>query len=300
MCLAAATMAQPYQPFGIDGAMLDQGRCNPAVGCKMMDDAASIGVQWVRLGAIWHDIQPTQNGGYNWGSLPYAVWYAQQKGISIYFTAVWAPKWANGAISDCNPFSGANQNNKGTSVYAECANGWQDVGRTVTNSSFTYNFFYNLVREFNGNSNIGCATNEDTCHPLVQYFGVWNEPNGLNNYNDTYYNPNNLGNYLNDFVTQYLFPAKQAIVDANPTAYLIAPEVGTGNSITCGGFNGCSDWFSSWVHPLLKYFSTSFDIISIHGYNSESTDKDNVWLLSNFRKPIWMTETAYANRLEET
>jgi hypothetical protein len=282
-----------YQPFGLDGEELDQGLCSPTYNngsgstCPYIDAAASIGAQWIRIFAIWHDIQPTSTT-YNWGTLPYAVWYAQQKGISIYFTATWAPQWANGyTCTNCNPISNCACNGN------SC--GSCDVGRTVTNSQYTYNFFYNLVSEFNGSSTTGCSTNASTCHPLVQYFGVWNEPDGLNNYWDNWFD-SNLANYLNDYVTQYLAPAHNAIKAANPSAYVVASEMSTGTSVRCGGYTGSCYWNTSWLQPLNQYFYSLYDVISVHGYNTEQTDKshiDTIWNTYDSGKPIWMTETAY-------
>ena len=118
--------------------------------------------------------------------------------MNVVFTAVYAPQWANGSTcTNCNPI------NNCSCTQTSC-NGC-DTGRTVTSSQYTYNFFYNMAKEFNGSCVSGCSTNATTCHPLVQYFGVWNEPDGLNNYWDKWFD-SDLGNYLNDFNTQYLFP----------------------------------------------------------------------------------------------
>ncbi len=296
----------PYQPFGADAELLETSICNHTTGCPSIDLAAQAGVQWLRMFAIWNYIEPS-NGVFNWSNnaeLPWQVWYAQQKGIQVYFTATWAPQWANGAVSTCPPFAGANQTNAGSSTLPQCQNGYQDVGRTVTNSQYTYNFFSALVTQFNGSNVSGCPTNNaSTCHPLVQYFGVWNEPNGMNNYNDTYYDPGNLGNYLNDYVNQYLFPAHQAIKAANPSAYVVAPDISDDNS-TCGGFSGSCSWNNSWIKPLTLYFSQYFDVISMHSYPSSASTVQNyvqtTWNSYDYAKPIWMTEVAIgsASQLE--
>lgn len=286
-CVAALTRSTasaqyPFQPFGVDAENLDVTVCNHNVGCPLIDQAAAAGAQWMRLFSIWWFIEPQQNV-YSWGEYPWQVSYANQKGIQVYFTATWAPQWANGATSTTPPYAGVN-----------CG----DCGRTVLSSSYTYGFFYNLAEQFNGSTTAGCAMgagyNPATCRPLVQYFGVWNEPNLMNNYNDTYFDPYNLGNYLNDFVNQYMSPAYNAVKAANPSASVVAPELTTGGGNTCGGWSNCGTWQNSWMQPLNQYFNSVYDIISIHGYHS--SNKGNVDQVYNsfdtFHKWIWVTENS--------
>jgi hypothetical protein len=291
--MLSVTSASAQQQFGVDAENLDVTVCNPSVGCPLIDQAQAAGAHWMRLLTIWRFLEPSENN-FDWGLLPWQVWYAQQHGINIYFTGVWAPQWANGAVSTCPPYTKAHQYDPNGVMGPDCQFGYRDVGRTVTNSNYTYTFFYNLALQFNGSDVSGCpASNVSTCHPLVQYYGVWNEPNGLNNFNDTYFNPNNLGNYLNDFASQYLIPAHNGVKQANPSAFVVAPDIGTGSS-ACGGF-GCGSWDNSWMAPLAWYYSSYFDIISIHGYNGHATDRDNVDRVYNnwaYGRPIWETETA--------
>lgn len=127
LCLTTTSLRgqAPFQPFGVDAENLDVSLCNHNIGCPLIDEAAKAGAQWMRLLAIWWFIEPQQNV-YNWGELPWQVWYAQQKGINIYFTATWAPQWANGASSTIPPYVGGN-----------CG----DCGRTVLSSDYTRGFF---------------------------------------------------------------------------------------------------------------------------------------------------------------
>jgi hypothetical protein len=213
-----------YQPFGVDVENLDVSKCNHnvGVGCPLVDQAAAAGAQWMRLFAWWYYLEPS-NGSYNLGELPWQIAYAQSKGIQVYLTATWAPPWANGAQITCNPVSHGG---------ADCPQP-QDEGATVLNSTYTYDFFYNLATQFNGSGGgytssycgTGSSYNADYCHPLVQYFGTWNEPDGMNNYNDKEYDPYNLGNYLNDFVNQFLQPAYNGIKAANPSAYELVEKL---------------------------------------------------------------------------
>jgi hypothetical protein len=280
-----ASAQGPFQPFGVDAENLDVTKCNPNVGCPLIDLASQAGAQTMRLLAIWWFLEPQQNV-FNWGILPWQVWYAQQHGINIYFTAVWPPQWANGATSTTAPYSGQN-----------CG----DCGRTVTDSNFTQTFFYNLALQFNGSDVSGCpAADPNTCHPLVQFFGVLNEPDYMNNYNDTYFNPNNLGNYLNDFMSQWAFPAYSGVKAANPSAYVVGPDLSTVDNTTCGGFSNCNGWDGSWMQPLSQYFSNAFDIISIHGYHQDhGTDTSQIDRVQSSYNPsgkfVWMTETAYGD-----
>ena len=292
--LAGASSTFGQQQFGVDAGIPDAGNCNASVGCPLIDLAASAGAHWIRILAVWHFLEPTQNN-YDWGVVPWQVWYANQKGLNVYFTATWAPQWANGATSVCPPYVDAHQFDPHGVTDPSCANGYQDVGRTVTDSSYTQSFFYNLALQFNGSTVAGCPTSTvSTCHPLVQYFGVWNEPNGLNNFNDVYYNPSNLGAYGADFASQYLIPAHNGVKQANPSASIVALDLSTGAS-SCGGFSNCGDWKSSWMTPFNMYYSSLYDVISIHGYNGHTVDHENVdWVNTNASsgKQIWETEAA--------
>ncbi len=274
-----------HQPFGTDIESFAASACTPS-GCPFLDDAAAAGAQWVRLLAIWHFLEPTE-GNFQWGELPYQIWYAtSQKHMNVYLTATWAPSWANGATQTTYPPYAC-------SGQSQC----QDVGRTVTSYNYTYNFFSALAREFNGSSVSGCSTNASTCHPLVQYFGVWNEPNEAQNFDDQYF-AQNPGDYLDDFVNQFLSPAYNGVKAGNPSAYVVAPELSTTNS-SCGYWSepsgySCGTWQASWMQPMAQYFSGSYDVISIHGYEAESTVKANVLQIEgSFNpagKPIWVTE----------
>ena len=85
---------------------------------------------------------------------------------------------------------------------------------------------------------------------------------------------------------------------------MIAPELSTSSSITCGGFGGSPPnyyhgaWATSWLGPLFQYYSSYYDVVSIHGYNQEPTDKANileVWNSYDYGKPVWLDETAYTS-----
>ncbi len=301
--VAAPIQAQgPLQPFGVDAENLDVSKCNHTLGaCPLVDMAAQAGAQWMRLFPIWHFIQPNA-GTFDWGELPWQVWYAQQHGIQVYFTPTWAPQWANGATSTCPPYAGANQYDCGgtcnTPPPNPCQYGYRDVGYSVRSYSYTYNFFYNLALQFNGSDVSGCPTNDAShCHPLVQYFGVWNEPDGMNNFNvANIESPSNYGNYLNDYAYYYLFPAHDGVKAANPAAYVVAPELGTGSSVSCGGFSNCPSFNDSWMKPIARYFSTSYDIVSIHGYHADygaDTTAVSKAVAVAGGKPVWLTETSY-------
>jgi len=139
--------------------------------------------------------------------------------------------------------------------------------------------------------------NPNLCHPLVQYFGVWNEPDGIQNFDDTNYAPNGLGGYVADFVSQYLSPAYNGVRQANASAYVLAPELGTGSSVKCGGFGGTCQWYSSWDQPLTQTYSTNIDVLTVHGYGATATT-DSITVseaASMWSKTVWLTETAYSD-----
>jgi polysaccharide biosynthesis protein PslG len=133
----------------------------------------------------------------------------------------------------------------------------------------------------------------------IKYWGVWNEPNLKDFFA--------LGKDI--FVQQVLLPAVQAIRAADPSAFIVGPDL---SHKTAPG----SEWYF-WMKYILDNAGGYFDIISHHLYEDlgvyfmyellEEGDKfipavkTIVAESGQGNKPFWITETGWnTNRYSET
>ncbi|MBX5494772.1 MAG: beta-galactosidase [Bryobacteraceae bacterium] len=287
------TLNAQFEPFGVDVEHISVSHCGPNVYrqdqygsgygyCPQLEKAARAGVQWVRLYALWRFIEPTQ-GQFNFDyQLDYMVEYARSKGMKVYITAIWAPAWARGSTCvDCSPLAFNNS--------PECL----DAGYAVVNPDYTYNFFYTMAQHYR---------NKYPFDNPVKAYGVWNEPD-----HGCMYNARNLsappGNYLNEFVMRYLFPAYNGIKAGDPNALVVGPELMEDESeVSCGTYNhnelgSRCDWYDSWMKPLWNYFGGLFDVISLHLYRANhdevKSQMERVNGLVLGQRPLWLTEMGY-------
>lgn len=314
----SAPVHAQFQPFGMDIEWIDVGQCNPnlyrsdawgsGVGyCPQLEAAARAGAQYLRVLTLWRWLEPNPPAGapqpsvpgqrtgqhtYAWDTDPYGnQWdyfvnycgsfspnHCSGSPFQVIFTHVWAPAWARGSSCvDCSPLSGdANQ----------CGDAGRSVQNTVNGSGYAiqgtdtlFDYYYNFARHFQGR---------------VKYYGVWNEPNNSCNF-DARYLGSTSGNYLNDFVSRYLFMAWNGVHQADPSASVIAPELMYGSG-SCGGWFGC-DWYTSWLQPLWQYFNSSMDIIGLHRYPGDHTgvrsNVQQVFNLTGGARQVWVTEVGY-------
>lgn len=61
-----------------------------------LDKAVSLGVQWVRIDFEWKNIQPVNNGTYNWYALDQLVSKVHSRNLKILGVIDYAPAWASG------------------------------------------------------------------------------------------------------------------------------------------------------------------------------------------------------------
>lgn len=307
-----------FQPFGIDVEWIAVDQCSPylyradaygsGVGyCPQLEAAARAGAQYVRFLSLWRWLEPNPPTGvpqpsvpgqrtgqhtYAWNSDPWGnQWdyfvdycsrfspgYCSWRPYQVIFTHNWAPAWARGSTCvDCSPLSGnaAQCGDAGRAVQ----NGFNGSGYSVSAQDILFDYYYNFARHFQGR---------------VRYYGIWNEPNNSCNY-DARWLGTGSGNYLNDFVSRYLFMGWNGVHQADPSAKTIAAELQHGN-VSCGGWFGC-DWFSGWMQPLWQYFSSSIDIIGVHRYPGDHTGVRSavgqVYGLTFGAREIWVTEAGY-------
>src|SRR5579883_3435949 len=291
---SALSVDAQFQPFGVDVERFDPSQCNASVGCPLMDEAAAAGAQFIRLFVLWRYVEPnapvapaypsvygqwTGQHTYDWSELDYEINRANNMGIQVYLVFDWAAPWANGNPQpDCSPLD-ANQ---------ICANGQWTVGYAILNKYYLLDLAYNAAVHFGS---------------LVNYYGVWNEPNVAINFNltnpsDPDYNQN--GEYLNVYADRYLSMVWNGIKQGNPSATVVGGEVATN---ACGTPPSGCNWYSSWVQPLYQYFSGNWDIMAVHehrgSHNDTKGDMDTYYALTNGSKPIWTTENDYSSGSNE-
>jgi hypothetical protein len=276
--------------------------------CPELEKLARSGSKWVRFLVLWRWNEPNPPTGdpggyghlagdhtYSWDHEDYMVNYAQNLGLNVYLTVLWAPQWANGAdcvdTANCGPLGG-----KGDDT---------TVGYAVKKPEYISDLFYNLVTHFS-------QDRQSAGLQPVKYYGVWNEPNFRTNFNPCNVTSGNCApgheddtGYLQAFVNYYLQPAHDALKVADPTAQLVAPDLAD----RCGvpSWSGNRDcWFDYWAKPLLESYGFLFDILSIHRYDGDhggvkaavgkvgkllvaNTERPNSAKLPLF-KPLWLTE----------
>jgi hypothetical protein len=125
----------------------------------------------------------------------------------------------------------------------------------------------------------------------IKYWGIWNEPNVTNFFA--------LGKDI--FVQQILLPAAQTIRTADPTAFIVGPELA---HLTGSG----AEWYF-WMKYILDNAGQYFDIISHHLYedlgvyliyelleigdNLIPSVKQIIKESGQDAKPFWITETGW-------
>jgi hypothetical protein len=269
----------PYQPFDLDLELISA--CSVG-SCPILDQAVAARAQWVRIFVPWQKVEPSAPTGvgnpgvngqksgqhsYDWGYPDSMITPALNRGLKVYAQIYWTAAYANGnPYPQCDPVA---------SAASGCVVNGQNVGNPQANISlnpaYLEDFAYNLA----------------TRYPGVQYFGPMNEPNFSNNY--VYANASN-GNYLNYFMDYIVGPVRNGIKAANQNNQLVGPDV----SLTAGASNGKN----SWMLPLNQYFSSSFDVWSVHSYHPDHTavrdDLDGLFSSIGNSKPIWLSETGFA------
>jgi hypothetical protein len=145
-------------------------------------------------------------------------------------------------------------------------------GTQVPSSTALEDFAYNLAVRY----------------AQVHFFGPMNEPNFTNMYNPP---GGYTGTYLNDFMNYLVSPIRNGIKAANSNNQLVGPDV----SIQSG--SGATSGINSFLVPLNQYFSSSFDVWSVHSYHDDHTgvrdDMDTIWGDLGTAKPIWLTESGF-------
>ena len=141
-------------------------------------------------------------------------------------------------------------------------------------------------------------------YPAVTSWIMWNEPNL-----DKYFSPQLWqGEYLqNVYMDLIVWQMRHAIKDRIPNATIIGPDLFTpdwGEDKLQQDKNWwyTHKWLTNWADTLLRYFSTDFDIFTIHNYTiipyGHYMAAARLWNKMNQLgkvKPIWLSEFNFGN-----
>lgn len=253
--------------FGIDVEHISEDRAD-----AVLDRIQESGASWIRLYALWLHLEPnppdpafkTHDAGtlsgkhiYKWDYLDKLVDAARRRGIEVYLTNIWPPRWANGASATCNPFVGKDLS----------------CGNLMADPAWLEDFVFNEVAHFKGR---------------VRYYGLWNEPNDRHEFNG----PADAA-YLKEFMRLYAFPSRRALLAADHDAKLVGPELSMGTGVP----NGKAKWHSGWIEPIVRDYPGVFDVISIHNHsnralNAEARARKALSIMARHRSSaeLWITE----------
>jgi hypothetical protein len=103
-----------------------------------VDKVRAAGIAWVRIDVNWVEVQPQRNQ-FSWGRVDNVVAAATARGLHVYATLAYAPRWANGN---------------------------QDIQHPATDSADWKRFCRLAAERYDGQHG----------HSAVTHFGMWNEP----------------------------------------------------------------------------------------------------------------------------
>jgi polysaccharide biosynthesis protein PslG len=217
------------------------------LAAKLMDKVKESGIQWVRIDVSWDEIE-SQQGNLNWNSADDSIRAASDRGLKIYASLQGAPKWANGG--------------KDSRVQARNVSDWAS-------------FCQKAAERYDGKHEV----------PKVDFFGIWNEPdgNGLGEKGDSQ------DKKLNDYVKNILQPASKAIKNVRSDAKIAAPDLASK---------------PDFLEKVLDKAKDSIDIVTVHKYSDKvATVVQYVQNIANMvkrkgghNKDLWLTETGWSTK----
>jgi hypothetical protein len=299
--LAPPMLAQgTWTPFGLDMELIPN--CSIS-SCPQLDSAVAADSQWVRIFVPWAKVEPTQPSGpvypsvngqmsgqhnYDWTYPDAMIPAALNRGLNVLVQIYWTAPWANyNQYPNCNPVSAAAAGQCWLTYTQQQCGKDHTLCYAVGNPQGAIPWFYlniggNIVQASVALQDF--AYNLAARYPGVQSFSPMNEPNFPQNYDP----PGGYsGNYLNYFMQYYVAPVSAGIKAANATNKLVGPDV----TLSANGSTG-RDQF---MVPLNQYFSSWFDVWSVHSYRGAETDvrADMDDLHGFLNKPIWLTEVGW-------
>ena len=213
--------------------------------------AAALGVKWVRITAGWNQVQPQDDGSYDWRYVDDAVRLAQKYGMKVLMQVMGTPNWA----SDIGDLPSAQQQKLAqegywTSTHAPKAQHDADFAR----------FFGEAVKRYSAQG--------------IHDFEFWNEP-GNKFWRDTWANPNpNPEHY-----TRLLKLVYEAAHAADAEANVLAGGMTVGDSRADGSYISPQEFLERMYKAGAQGY---FDALSHHPYGILAKDyKDNGWAQMN-------------------
>ena len=230
---------QPFNPrwAGDDSAAIEESYAR----------AAALGVKWVRITAGWNQVQPQDDGSYDWRYVDDAVRLAQKYGMKVLMQVMGTPNWA----SDIGDLPAAQQQKLAqegywTSTHAPKAQHDADFAR----------FFGEAVKRYSAQG--------------IHDFEFWNEP-GNKFWRDSWANPNpNPEHY-----TRLLKLVYEAAHAADAEANVLAGGMTVGDSRADGSYISPQEFLERMYKAGAQGY---FDALSHHPYGILAKDyKDNGW-----------------------
>ena len=213
--------------------------------------AAALGVKWVRITAGWNQVQPQDDGSYDWRYVDDAVRLAQKYGMKVLMQVMGTPNWA----SDIGDLPAAQQQKLAQEGY------WTSTHAPKPQHDAAFaRFFGEAVKRYSAQG--------------IHDYEFWNEP-GNKFWRDTWANPNpNPEHY-----TRLLKLVYEAAHAADAEANVLAGGMTVGDSRADGSYISPQEFLERMYKAGAQGY---FDALSHHPYGILAKDyKDNGWAQMN-------------------
>ena len=234
---------QPFNPrwAGDDSAAIEESYAR----------AAALGVKWVRITAGWNQVQPQDDGSYDWRYVDDAVRLAQKYGMKVLMQVMGTPNWA----SDIGDLPAAQQQKLAQEGY------WTSTHAPKPQHDAAFaRFFGEAVKRYSAQG--------------IHDYEFWNEP-GNKFWRDSWANPNpNPEHY-----TRLLKLVYEAAHAADAEANVLAGGMTVGDSRADGSYISPQEFLERMYKAGAQGY---FDALSHHPYGILAKDfKDNGWAQMN-------------------
>ena len=226
--------------------VVDKFPLSPSVG---LDRAKEAGFSWVRINFWWNDLEPTQQGQYNWDLVDAQVNDTYCKGFAILASIRGTPVWAARATptrTDCG-----NQAYPGTDL------------RTLnppTSPAYFESFMRDLTARYRGK---------------IAAYEMWNEPDNCHFWRGS----------KAEYQSMILIPGTTAVKAVAPGAYVLAPALAGGGAYgdwvknAQHGLVAPIDFISLHLYPTPSNMQAAADTLAAaNGFVAASPSLRGYWL----------------------
>ena len=213
--------------------------------------AAALGVKWVRITAGWNQVQPQDDGSYDWRYVDDAVRLAQKYGMKVLMQVMGTPNWA----SDIGDLPAAQQQKLAQEGY------WTSTHAPKAQHDAAFaRFFGEAVKRYSAQG--------------IHDFEFWNEP-GNKFWRDSWANPNPNPEHYTRLLKLVYAAAHAADAEAN----VLAGGMTVGDSRADGSYISPQEFLERMYKAGAQGY---FDALSHHPYGILAKDyKDNGWAQMN-------------------